>query len=61
LKYLADNIPFPFENKEQYERSLNMPIGPEFATREMYQKVTKPRISVRAGAVVNPIQSPFKS
>lgn len=37
-----------------------MPIGPEWTTREMYQKATKPRVTVRAGAVVNPLQAPFK-
>jgi len=60
-KYLASGtIPYPFETKEQYERSLSMPVGPEWTTREMYQKMTKPRVTIRAGAVVNPLQAPFK-
>jgi U3 small nucleolar RNA-associated protein 14 len=36
-----------------------MPVGPEWSTREMFQKITNPRINVRAGAVVDPLQAPF--
>jgi U3 small nucleolar RNA-associated protein 14 len=59
-KYLAGAVPYPFETREQYERSLSMSVGPEWTTREMYQKMTKPRVTIRAGAVVNPLQAPFK-
>jgi Utp14 protein len=59
-KYLAGTVPHPFQTKEQYERWLSMPVGPEWSTREMFQKITKPRINVRAGAVVDPLQAPFK-
>jgi U3 small nucleolar RNA-associated protein 14 len=37
-----------------------MPTGPEWTTRAMFQKMTKPRVSIKAGAVVNPLQAPFK-
>ena len=38
------------------ERSLNMSVGPEWTTREMYQKITKPRVTIKAGAVVSPLE-----
>jgi len=38
------------------ERSLNMSVGPEWTTREMYQKKTKQRVTIRAGAVVSPLE-----
>jgi U3 small nucleolar RNA-associated protein 14 len=61
MKYLASGpVPYPFETREQYERSMSVPVGPEWTTREMYQKMTKPRVTIRAGAVVNPLQAPFK-
>ena len=36
-----------------------MPVGPEWTTREIYQKMTKPRVMIKAGAVVNPLRAPF--
>ena len=38
------------------ERSLNMSVGPEWTTREMYQKKTKQRVTIRAGAAVSPLE-----
>ena len=56
---MAGSVPYPFETREQYERSMSTPIGPEWTTREMFQKVTKPRVTIKAGAIVNPLQAPF--
>ncbi|KAF2643553.1 Utp14-domain-containing protein [Massarina eburnea CBS 473.64] len=50
-KYLAAQLPFPFENREQYERSLRLPQGPEWTTKRTHQQATKPRVVVRQGVV----------
>ncbi|ANB10978.1 Utp14p [Sugiyamaella lignohabitans] len=59
-KYNASSVPFPYENREQYERSLRMPIGREWSSRDTFQKLTKPRVIVKQGTVIDPIKAPFK-
>ena len=59
-KYTAGNVPFPYENREQYERSLRMPIGQEWASRDTHQRLTMPRVTVKQGTIIDPIKAPFK-
>ncbi|WEW58366.1 hypothetical protein PRK78_003834 [Emydomyces testavorans] len=56
-KYLASQLPHPFESRQQYERSLRLPIGPEWTTKEVFQNSTKPRVMVKQG-IIKPIQRP---
>lgn len=60
LKYQSSAVPFPFENKEQYERSLRMPIGQEWTSRSSHQKLIKPRILTKSAHVIDPLKAPFK-
>ena len=57
-KYMAPVLPHPYETRHQYERSLRLPIGPEWATKVTFQTATKPRIMVNQG-VIEPIRNPF--
>ncbi|KAL4963799.1 UTP14 family protein [Aspergillus stella-maris] len=57
-KYLATQLPHPFESKAQYERSLRVPIGPEWSTKETFQSSTKPRVMVKQG-VIKPMEKPM--
>ncbi|KAN0071495.1 Utp14 domain containing protein [Elaphomyces granulatus] len=57
-KYLASQLPHPFESKQQYERSLRVPIGPEWTTKETFQNSTKPRLIVKQG-VIKPLTKPL--
>lgn len=57
-KYNASAVPFPFENRQQYERSLRMPIGQEWVTKDTFQRQTKPRVLVKRGTVIDPIKKP---
>ncbi|KAL4918298.1 Utp14 protein-domain-containing protein [Aspergillus aurantiobrunneus] len=57
-KYLANQLPHPFESKQQYERSLRVPIGPEWSTKETFQSSTKPRVMVKQG-VIKPMEKPM--
>ena len=50
-KYLASALPHPFETRAQYERSLRLPVGPEWSTKETFQGMTKPRVMVKQGVV----------
>ncbi|KAK6223698.1 hypothetical protein QIS74_03642 [Colletotrichum tabaci] len=56
-KYLATQLPHPFESKAQYERSLRLPLGPEWVTKESHQEATKPRILKKQG-IIAPMSRP---
>lgn len=60
LKYQSSAVPFPFESREQYERSLRMPLGQEWTSRTSHQKMIKPRILTKASTVIDPLKAPFK-
>ncbi|OBT53718.1 hypothetical protein VE04_05273 [Pseudogymnoascus sp. 24MN13] len=58
VKYLASSLPHPFETRAQYERSLRLPVGPEWTTKETFQDATKPRILLKQG-VIAPMSKPL--
>ncbi|KAJ5713866.1 uncharacterized protein N7483_011047 [Penicillium malachiteum] len=58
IKYMASQLPHEFETKAQYERSLRMPLGPEWSTKETYQSGTKPRVIVKQG-IIKPLEKPM--
>ncbi|KAJ4984171.1 hypothetical protein SVAN01_10342 [Stagonosporopsis vannaccii] len=57
-KYMAAALPFPFESKEQYERSLRQPKGREWSTKKTHQDATLPRVLVKGG-VIAPMRKPL--
>ncbi|KAI0443450.1 Utp14 protein-domain-containing protein [Xylaria telfairii] len=56
-KYLASQLPHQYESRAQYERSLRLPIGPEFLTKQSFQDSTKPRVIIKQG-IIAPISKP---
>lgn len=58
-KYMAPVLPHGFEKADEYERSLRVPVGPEWTTKETFQKGTKPRVVVKPGAVVEAMERPL--
>jgi U3 small nucleolar RNA-associated protein 14 len=58
VKYLASSLPHPFETRAQYERSLRLPVGPEWTTKETFQDATKPRILLKQG-IIAPMSKPL--
>jgi U3 small nucleolar RNA-associated protein 14 len=57
-KYLATELPHPFESRQQYERSLRLPLGPEWTTKSTFQDATKPRVLVKQG-IIRPMARPM--
>ena len=53
-KYKIDEIPHPFTSREEYERSLQMPIGEEWNATNVVRQNTKPEILLRAGRIIEP-------
>ncbi|KAK5703648.1 hypothetical protein LTR17_021924 [Elasticomyces elasticus] len=58
-KYLAPVLPHGFGRKEEYEGSLRVPVGPEWSTKEVFQRGTRPRVVVRPGGVVGAMERPM--
>jgi U3 small nucleolar RNA-associated protein 14 len=58
IKYMASQLPFPFESREQYERSLRVPKGKEWTTKKTFQDATRPRVIVKQG-VIAPLRKPL--
>ncbi|EED16750.1 small nucleolar ribonucleoprotein complex subunit Utp14, putative [Talaromyces stipitatus ATCC 10500] len=58
VKYMATQLPHPFENRQQYERSLRQPIGPEWSTSDTFHESTKPRVLIKQG-IIRPMQRPL--
>ncbi|KAI1802006.1 small-subunit processome [Daldinia bambusicola] len=56
-KFMASQLPHPYESKLQYERALRLPVGPEWMTKETFQEATKPRILMKQG-IIAPIMKP---
>ncbi|OAL33894.1 hypothetical protein AYO20_06905 [Fonsecaea nubica] len=56
-KYLASELPHPFESRQQYERSLRLPLGPEWTTKTTFQDSTKPRVLIKQG-IIQPMARP---
>ncbi|KAL9635689.1 MAG: hypothetical protein Q9164_003303 [Protoblastenia rupestris] len=57
-KYLAGQLPHPYETRAQYERSLRLPVGPEWTTKETFQGMTKPRVLIKQG-IIAPMVKPI--
>ncbi|KAG4305049.1 hypothetical protein PORY_001724 [Pneumocystis oryctolagi] len=55
-RLLVPSIPYPYLTKEQYERSLMLPFGPEWITRRQYQKLISPRIIIKQGSIIEPLK-----
>ncbi|XP_048840250.1 U3 small nucleolar RNA-associated protein 14 homolog A [Brienomyrus brachyistius] len=51
----VSQLPFPFENPKQFERSICTPIGNTWNTPRTVQKFTAPKVISRMGAVIEPI------
>ncbi|KAK9461831.1 small-subunit processome [Lipomyces oligophaga] len=58
-KYMTGQVPYPYETKEQYERAMKLPMGKEWSTQSTIQQLTKPKVIVKPGIVVEPINAPF--
>ena len=57
-KYKIADVPHPFTSREEYERSLQMPLGDEWNAAHIVKKNVKPEILTRAGRIIDPIALP---
>lgn len=54
-KYFVDKPVFPFQSAAQYEKTLRMPVGPEWNTLPSHLKKVAPKIVMKVGAIVPPL------
>lgn len=55
-KYTLNNVPYPFENEKQYNKSIEKSLGPEWLTQKMFKKNIRPSISIPMGTLIPPIE-----
>jgi len=55
-KYFLQKVPLGYSNPQQYEQELRMPLGQEWNTKSVHQNRIKPKVFVKVGAVVPPLQ-----
>uniref|UniRef100_A0A8K9XGE1 UTP14C small subunit processome component n=1 Tax=Oncorhynchus mykiss TaxID=8022 RepID=A0A8K9XGE1_ONCMY len=48
-------LPFPFENPIQFERTIRSPVGRTWNTQNTVQKITAPKVVTQLGAIIEPI------
>jgi U3 small nucleolar RNA-associated protein 14 len=56
--YMASELPYPFETRAQYERSLRVPLGGEWNTVRDAQEGVRPRVLVKQG-VIRAVRKPI--
>ena len=54
--FQAGNVPHPFTSREQFERFLRQPAGPEWNTLAASSSMTMPQLLSRAGLIIKPIK-----
>jgi U3 small nucleolar RNA-associated protein 14 len=57
-KYTVERVPVPFVDREQYEQTMQQPIGPEWNSDAMFRRQIRPRVRITPGAVIKPPKVP---
>lgn len=55
-RYKLGEVPYPFTSREQYERSLRLPVGKEWNTTTSVREATRAPVIVKPGTIVEPIK-----
>ncbi|KAL7062008.1 hypothetical protein AAHC03_0412 [Spirometra sp. Aus1] len=54
-KHLVKRIPFPYSTPEQFEAAIDQPVSREWTTESAHRELTKPKVILKAGRVIRPI------
>ncbi|GAM29090.1 hypothetical protein SAMD00019534_122660 [Acytostelium subglobosum LB1] len=54
-RYMLNNLPMHYQNVEQYESTMATPLGKDWNTRTVFQKLVEPKVSVASGTNVKPV------
>ncbi|XP_039720890.1 LOW QUALITY PROTEIN: U3 small nucleolar RNA-associated protein 14 homolog A [Pteropus medius] len=50
-------LPYPFTHHQQFERTIQTPIGSTWNTQRAFQKLTTPKIVTKPGHIIKPIKA----
>ncbi|ELW71832.1 U3 small nucleolar RNA-associated protein 14 like protein A [Tupaia chinensis] len=50
-------LPYPFTHHQQFERTLQTPIGTIWNTQRAFQKLTTPKVITKPGHIIKPIKA----
>lgn len=50
-------LPYPFTHHQQFERTIQTPIGSSWNTQRAFQKLTTPKVVTRPGHIIKPIKA----
>ncbi|OUM62553.1 hypothetical protein PIROE2DRAFT_69489 [Piromyces sp. E2] len=56
VKLMVSDVPHPFENREQYEKSLRAPVGKEWTTANTHKESIRPRVLTMPGKIIHPLK-----
>jgi len=56
-KYTTPAVPWPYTSKDQYDKAMRTPIGKEWNTVDAHREMSKPKIIVKAGVMIEPIKA----
>ncbi|XP_054164102.1 U3 small nucleolar RNA-associated protein 14 homolog B-like [Oppia nitens] len=54
-KYRVKQLPFPYKNVEEFEKSIRHPIGRTWNPEVAYRELTEPKLVTKIGAIIDPI------
>eukprot|EP00949_MAST-11_sp_MAST-11-sp1_P005207 g5207.t1 len=57
-QYLVEKTPYMFGSKDQYERSMRQPLGPEWNTMDAHSELSRPEVITRMGTIIDPVKMP---
>ncbi|GFH31683.1 uncharacterized protein HaLaN_30772 [Haematococcus lacustris] len=55
-KYSTQSVPFPFDSKDTYERSMRQPLGRQYNADSAFRDLTRPAVLKNTGVVIEPIR-----
>ncbi|XP_059942698.1 U3 small nucleolar RNA-associated protein 14 homolog A isoform X1 [Mesoplodon densirostris] len=50
-------LPYPFTHHQQFERTIQTPIGSTWNTQRAFQKLTMPKVVTKPGHIIKPIKA----
>jgi len=53
---LIDQVPYPYTNPQQLERTIAQPIGKEWNSMKVFDDATTARVTTKAGTIIAPMQ-----
>lgn len=54
-KLLVKAVPFPYKTREEYERAMRVPLGPQWNTSAGFAGLTRPELTSKTGQNIKPL------